>query len=112
MSIPVGSTFVRTDHGAAGVETVRYKVVEPDPITGVPDWIHYEVVEVLSSKTEPGTAIRGMLPEPTRPGQPGKIEPGFFAVLVATGDIVLDGEPESPLPDDRFGVHVYRATKP
>lgn len=89
--IPVGSTFVRIDHAAAEIETVRYKVVEPEQDSDVPDWLHYEVVEVISAKAaNPPTAIRGMLPEPTRPGQRGKIEPDFFAVLVATGDIVPD----------------------
>jgi hypothetical protein len=88
MTLSVGNTFVRTDHAANGIEVVRYRVVEPFD-SNVPDWVHYEVVEVISSTMQPGTAIRGMLPEPTRPGQRGKIEPGFFDVLVATGEIAL-----------------------
>lgn len=88
--IAIGSTFVRTDHGAASVETVRYRVIAPEAGSDVPEWVHYEVVEIIESNVEPGTAIRGILPEPTRPGQYGKIEPGFFDVLVATGDIVPD----------------------
>jgi hypothetical protein len=91
MTLSVGNTFVRTDHAAAsGSEIVRYKVVEADMDSDVPDWVHYEVVEVISSTIQPGTAIRGMLPEPTRPGQRGKIEPGFLEILIGAGDIIPD----------------------